>query len=272
MYKERNFNCFDNPTATDYQFEVDETLNGLNSKRPKEKIKIQNQEKTPACTFFSAYHVINGYNLLEDERQGIDRPQTNPLVPWNEFCKARGYYDKWYTIQWAATEAKKAGKIVGWTSIDNKSPNDVQVEKMKKALDMWYFLNTGSGNGDWSATGKTGIYTIRTDNKFVGHAWSIVDYDSKWFIAINSRGIRWKERWYFYVPFGLVDKIYSKLVIIDKDDSWYFEKIKNKSKAMEWVRQLKKIYGLDIPQLNKDMCGKIATELRTIYWFTDKDL
>lgn len=41
---------------------------------------------------------------------------------------------------------------------------------------------------------------------------------------------------------------------------------------MEGVRQLKKIYALDIPQSSKDMCSKIATNLRNTYGFTDKDL
>jgi hypothetical protein len=59
--------------------------------------------------------------------------------------------------------------------------------------------------------------------------------------------------------------IYSKLVIIDKDDSGYFERIKNKSKAMEGVRALKKIYELAISTDAKNMCSKIATELRAVY-------
>ena len=271
--KDINFNCFDNPTQSDYKFEWEDMLSGINSKRPKDKIKVQDQKQTPACTFYSAYHVINGYNLLEDERQGIDRPQIDPLVPRNEFCKYRGNYTMWYSIQWAATEAKKAGKIIGRLSIGNELSNDVQVEKMKKALDSWYFMNTGSSNGDRQTTGSTGTYTLRTDTKFVWHARSIIDYDTKWFIAINSRGIRWKELWYFHVPFNLVDKLYSKLVIMDTDDSWYFQRIKERSQAMDAVRQLKKIYALSLlSSSSKDMCGKIATELRNIYGFTDKDL
>lgn len=274
--KEKNiiFNCFDNPIKTDYKFEIKEELCWIRSKRPKDKVIVQNQEDTPACTFYSEYHTINWYNILEDERNWISRQQINPREPRNKFCKARWYYDRWYNIQWAATEAKKEWMIVWWSTISNDIQKNEQIEKMKKALDMWFFINTGSANWDRSIIKKTWIYTTRKDNVFVWHAWSIVDYNEtkKCFIAINSRGIRWKEKWYFYVPYDLVDKIYSKLVIIDKDDSWYFEKIKNKSKAMEWVRQLKKIYELDIPQLNKDMCWKIATELRNTYLFTDKDL
>ena len=144
---------------------------------------------------------------------------------------------------------------------------------MKKALDSWYLMNTGSSNGDRQTTGITGMYTLRTDWKFVWHAWSIIDYDDRWFIAINSRGKRGKELWYFHVPFNLVDKLYSKLVIMDSDDSRYFEKIKERSQALEAVRQLKKTYALSLlSQSGKDMCGKIATELRNTYGFTDKDL
>lgn len=236
--------CFDNPTVQDYIWNPPEELNGINSKRPKDKVIVQDQKKTPACTFYSEYHVVNWYNLLEDERQGIDRPQIDPLVPRNKFCAERGYYNKWYDIQWAATKAKQAGVIEWWATIDKKLSNDVQVAKMKQALDMWYFMNCWSSNGDWWKTGKTGVYTLRTDDKFVGHAWSIVDYDEtkKSFLCINSRGIRGKEKWYFWLPFNLVDKVYSKLVIIDKSDDWYFQKLKSKSKAITLIRDARSLY------------------------------
>jgi hypothetical protein len=66
--KEITDDCLDNPTKQDYQREPEEeVLNGINSKRPKEKVIVQDQKATPACTYYSAYHVINGYNILEDE-------------------------------------------------------------------------------------------------------------------------------------------------------------------------------------------------------------
>jgi hypothetical protein len=64
----------------------------------------------------------------------------------------------------------------------------------------------------------------------------------------------------------LVDKVYSKLVIIDKDDSGVFKKIKEKAQAMEAVRSLKKTYALSLlSQVSRDMCSKIATDLRNTY-------
>lgn len=265
--------CFDNPTKQDYIWNPPEELNGINSKRPKDKVTVQDQKQTPACTFYSAYHVINGYNILEDERQGVNRPQIDPLIPRNIFCKERGYSNKGYDIQWAAQKAKDAGKIQGWGSIPASLPNQDQVDRMKRTLDAGYFMNCWSSNGDWHTTGVTGVYTLRTDGKFVGHAWSIIDYDnSKGFLCINSRWIWGQEKGYFWLPFNLVDKVYSKLAIIDKDDSWYFAKLKERSQAMDAVRALKKTYALTIPQADKDMCAKLATELRTIYGFTDKDL
>ena len=271
----RIFNCFDNPTQSDYVFEWEDELAGINSKRPKEKVKVQDQWQTPACTFYSAYHVINGYNILEDERQGIDRPQIDPINPRNEFCKARWYYDRGYTIQWAATEAKKAGKITGWTTILTSTEKNKQIEQMKKALDMWYFINTGSANWDRAKTKKTGIYTLRKDNKFVWHAWSIVDYDEskKCFIAINSRGLRGKEKWYFYVPYDLVDKIYSKLVIIDKSDNDFFLKIKSKAKAIEIIRNARKLYEISDSK-TKSFLEKawISKFLMDNYWIKETEI
>jgi hypothetical protein len=36
---------------------------------------------------------------------------------------------------------------------------------------------------------------------------------------------------------------------------------------------LKKTYALSLlSQVSRDMCSKIATDLRNTYWFTDKDL
>jgi len=86
--------AWDIPSKFDYLRDVEEEVSGIANKRPKIKLKVQDQKQTPACTFFSAYHVINAYNILEDERQGQDRPQIDPAIPWAEFCRDRGYSNR----------------------------------------------------------------------------------------------------------------------------------------------------------------------------------
>jgi C1A family cysteine protease len=93
------------------------------------------------------------------------------------------------------------------------------------------------------------------------------------FLCPNSWGTDRGEDWYFYLPYSEIKNIYTKLVIFDKDDSGLFLKIKEKSQAMEWVRQLKKIYAItQLPLNDKKLCKSLADSLRIIYWFTDKDL
>jgi hypothetical protein len=142
---------------------------------------------------------------------------------------------------------------------------------MKRALDMWYFMNTGSSNGDRTKTKLERKYIVRTDGRFVWHAFSIIDYDDKWFIAINSWWPLWCDKGYFHVPFDVVDKIYSCLVIIDFDDSGYFARLKDRSKAMDLVRSLKSMYE-SLPAQRQEITHNYADYLRTYYGFTDNDL
>lgn len=265
--------AWDVPSKQDYIRNPSEEdwLEWIRSKRPTEKLKVQDQWQTPACTFYSAYHVINAYNILEDERQGQERPQIDPAIPRAEFCRWRWYSNSGYSIQWAANKAKKAGKIKWWATIPQYEPIESKIAKMKKALDMGYFINTGSSNGDWTKTKLERKYIVRTDGRFVWHARSIVDYDDEWFIALNSWWPYWCDKWYFHVPFDVVDKIYSALVIIDADDSWYFEKLKGKSKAMNLVRSLKSMYEF-LPAKRQEISHNMADYLRTFYWFTDEEL
>ena len=57
----------DLPSKLDYSFStLEEVYNGENSKRPKDKLIVQNQGTSKACTMYSATHIVNGNNILED--------------------------------------------------------------------------------------------------------------------------------------------------------------------------------------------------------------
>lgn len=264
--------AYDFPTKQDYKWsDYQYTLQGDVIERPFDKVKVQNQGSLPACVWFANTHIINGNNILEDNIIWQDRTQIDAKQLWNEYCINRGYANGGTSIQDMAKFTTKKWLIQGYITITGTG--DLLVANMKKALDMGHFILTGSSNGDRTQTKNTGIYTLRTDGKYVGHWWDIVWYGDGFFWGMNSYGNRWPHKWYFKVPFSMVDKLFSKLAIIDKDDSWYFLKLKEKSQAMESVRQLKKIYALSfLPEQQKKECSDIANTLRLVYWFTDNDL
>jgi hypothetical protein len=242
--------ALDEQSNKDYQYseyelfinkEQDETTKWVFSPRPQET-KIWNQGNTPACTCYSLIHVCNWENLLEDDNLWEDRPQQDPLPIWKQFCVSRGWNTTtWSSIQTMAQYFKDHWMISWYVTI--KSWEKDEVVKIKKALDMWKFISTGSSNWDWTKTKATGIYTLRTDSKFVWHARCIVDYGDGYFWAVNSYGDkRWKYNWYFRVPFDLLPKIYSKLVIIDKDDSGSYSKLREYKKAQEMLKLAKELY------------------------------
>lgn len=239
--------CTDEPTNKDYLFSEYETFidkdeygKGVNSMRPQET-KIWNQGNTPACTCYSACHVYNGENLLEDKRLWENRQQQDPAVIWNQFCAKRNIYNAGTSIQTMANYYKERWLIKGYVTIKN-AETDV-VAKMKKALDMGMFISTGSMNGDWSAIKKTWIYVRRKDNLDVWHAWCIVDYWDGYFWCVNSYGDkRWPYNGMFKLPFELATNVYSKLVFIDQDDKWSFASLADKKKSEELVRIAKELY------------------------------
>lgn len=255
----------DLPSKLDYKFStLEEVYNGENSKRPTDKLIVQNQGTSKGCTMYSATHIVNANNIIEDISLWENRPQVDPMIRWELFCKERWYSNQGSNIQTMAQRNKQKWYIAGWVTCDKSG--DELVKQMKKALDMWYFISTGSSNGDWTKTKKTGIYTIRTDNKFVWHARAIVDYKDDYFIAINSYGKRWKYNGYFRVPFTMVDKIYSKLCIIDANDKNLFVTVAEKEKAKQIItlaKELHKIGTLEQQQYFEKI--QLSTNLTKLY-------
>lgn len=254
MEQEINY-AYDIPSNKDYSFDEFFTKDyknedkWANSKRPS-SVKIWNQGNTPACTCYSLTHVVNWNNVVEDMRLWEHREQVDPIIYWNQFCAERNDYDSWSSIQTMALHFKKNWRIEWYVTIDKKDQN--KVDKMKKALNAWYFLSTGSAFGDWSTIKKTGVYSERTDGMFVWHAWCIVDREDDYFRAVNSYWENWwPYNWRFKVPFSMVDKIYSCLVIIDKDDSWRFTDLKIRKKVEELLTIAKELYNNGNPYQKK---------------------
>lgn len=246
--KKEQFRATDEPTNRDYKFDDFEAIKHADPEyaewsdktRPRDIFIVQNQWATPACTAFSNGHIYNGNNLIEDRKIWESRPQVNPANFRTKFCELRGNYSTGTSIQAMAKFYKDQWLIEWYVTIKNTETD--LVAKMRKAIDNGNFLATGSMNGDRAKIKKTGVYSIRTDNLYVWHARCIVAYEDDFFRAINSWWNRGIYGWYFKVPNELVDNIYSKLAIIDKDDSIYFNMLRDKIKAEEMKAIWKYLY------------------------------
>ena len=256
--------CLDTPDSRDYSAEdYQEVAMGIEwKKRPEDKVEVQNQGKEWACTRFWLTHVNNGQNIIEYEANWSEYTQIKAIDVWNRSNKV-------LSLQSALAQFKTEWLIEGWVRID-RYPSDKAkaIIQMKQAIDMWNFVYTWSESWDWSKTWKKPyIYQLRTDWKIVGHAWSIVEYDdtTQMFKAINSR---WPTRWdkgYFYVPYEMIDKLFSKYCIIDKDNSDIFKNFKRKQKAKELVAMCSDFWKWELNSWTQTMLHNLAEQLRLEY-------
>lgn len=219
MVKEIN-QCIDIPDSRDYTRENFEEFALGNSKiRPKDKVIVQNQWSVWACTRFGITHVVNGNNLLEYSDAWFVYNQINAMDVWNRS-------DKSILLQSAVNQMKNEWLIAWYV-------RPKTIEQMKKSLDLWYFIYTGSNNWDWGKTRSTKIYALRTDGKIVWHAYAIVWYNDVWWIAINSYWPKRWDKWYFTIPFEYTDKLFTKYSIIDKANNFSEFKVKEKALALQ---------------------------------------
>lgn len=269
--------AYDEPRNTDYLFDTYEENAewNENKKRPREKFTVQNQLATVACTIFSATHLHNGLNLLEDEQLGIERQQLNPMTPRNKFCQERWYYDKGSSIQTVANWMKKNWYIEWYVTISNSEDINKINASMKKAIDMWNFISCGSAYGDWWTIRKTGIYSENAEKKFVGHARCIVDYvldnegDVDYYWCINSYWPSWGiHKGYFKLPANMVKNVYSKLVFIDKSETHLFSRIKEVEKIKQGISLFREVYASTTLDSIRNYFDKVQfwKNLSEIYW------
>ena len=263
----------DDPDVRDYQFQQFEDIKHEDveyaewwgKQRPKDKLTVQNQGNTPACTCFSNGHIVNAMNILEDSELWENRPQVSIPIWWNEFCELRHNFTTWTSIQRMAQFFKNKWLIEWYVTIAN-SENNI-VAKMKKAIDNGNFICSGSSNTDRATVKKTGTYAIRTDKKFVWHWRCYVDYWADYFRALTSRGDkRGIYNGYFKVPFEMVAGTYSKLCMIDKSDGIYFQKLKDRIKVENIKNLAKELYITGNDDVKKYFNKiKLSTNLDNLY-------
>jgi len=96
------------------------------------------------------------------------------------------------------------------------------MEWCKNAIDNWFIIYTWSSKFDWRKSWASWVAELWN---WGWHAFIIDWYNNRWFTCPNSF---WEDRWdgwYFTVPYEYFDKMFSKNVIIDKDDTWIISRL-----------------------------------------------
>jgi hypothetical protein len=208
------------PDSKDYsRTSFEEFASGWDKQRPRDIVVVQNQWNVWACTRFGITHVVNGNNILEYSKEWLTYSQIDAMDVWN-----RG--NKSLTLQ-SALKQMISEWLIEWY-VQPKT-----IEQIKASIDGWYYIYTGSSNCDWWKTKLSKVYVLRTDWKFVWHAYALVWYTDVWWLAINSRWPTRADKWYFTIPFEYTDKLYTKYSIIDKSDNFEQFKVKEKALALQ---------------------------------------
>lgn len=240
--------AFDSPDSRDYKFEDFLEYAEWEWKKwewPEQEIKVFNQGSQPSCTVHAAMHCINALNLNEDRVNWYPpREQIDPSTIWEQYCAERGDYNSWSSIQTIASWMKRKWYIEWYVTLSN----DVSLEKMQdqldKALTMWV-IYTGSAWGDWNKIKKTGIYSESNPKYFMWHARNIVIIAKEWdyYKCMNSYWEnRWPYKWYFLLHKNDINKIYSKILFIDKDDSALFKNFIEIQKIKQAINLFRVVY------------------------------
>ena len=221
----------DEPSSKDWLYSdfiknIEESGEWLNSEtyRDKTKMKVRDQfdQKTTwkACSVYWLTSPYNWYNVREWASRWLEYKQENPRRKWEAYQATRLRPNIWSSLQ-AILKFFRERKLIDW------HVKAIWVEEMKNALDNWFYIYTWSKHCSWKNAWKKWEFVYTT--KWWAHCFSIIDYDGKWFTAINSFGDdRW-NKWYFNIPFEDIKYLYSANVIIDHDDTGSLQKMKDEA-------------------------------------------
>ena len=210
--------CFDIPDERDWQYEVLMwSQDFLEINWP--DIEVFNQWLKPvtrmSCTRVWLWHIINAQR------------KVNWITPidieafWLRYLKVNPNAEKdWASLQGALQQAKDVWLIESLFVVWNKT-------EMHDAISKWLFIYSGSANWDWAFVRREKKYRLRTDGKFVWHAFC---FPKKW-VLLNSY---WAENWYIEFPEELYNTTYTKYAIVPK--VWYNLDLLYKKRIMENIK------------------------------------
>jgi len=267
-------NAIDAPDSRDRKFSeylsLEEYAQGNSLTWLEDLVKIQNQGSVGACTDFGITHISNGYNVKERYDHGETYPQLDAMKLWNEG-------DKIPSLQAGLKRHKKRWLISGRMIADGKTVDEMNNQVRRAIKEMGKLIYSWCSKGDRSLTRKNKILTFRTDNQFVGHCRDIVnEVEYAWemmYKAPNSYGDKRWDKGYFYVRKLDIMRIYSKYIVIDKDDSGLFEYYKALQLAKNFIKAGKEFYKFAPADLQLWLEGlKISEKLMLRFKFTEQDL
>jgi len=237
----KNFETFlvteDRTDERDYIFEDhfwDEFGNWLTQIWNNKKMEIRDQYDQKltykACSWYWLCAIFNWYNVEEYKMQWLKFDQENPKWKWKAFQEMRWYPDIWASLQ----DQMKFYIKNGWIEWYMRSNT---LQWTKNSLDNGFLIYTWSNKCDWRKTGASWIFVKKLN--WGGHCFSIIGYNEKWFIAVNSFGYDWGDDGYFIIPFENYNDLFSKNIIFDKDDTWIIKNLNYENeykKAIElWI-------------------------------------
>lgn len=81
--------CVDTPDSRDYSAEeyLSQVVAMNTVAWPRDKVTVQNQKSTPACTRFAIVHVCNGANINEYVDNGYSYTELDAMDVWNRSNK-----------------------------------------------------------------------------------------------------------------------------------------------------------------------------------------
>ncbi len=195
--------ALDIPDERDYQYEVLMwNTNFENIKIEFPKIEIFNQGLKAvtkmSCTRAGLGHIINAQRILNGESP-IDIEGF-----WLRYLEINpGAEKEWATIQSALKQAKDEWLIENYFEVKNE-------DQMNDAFWKWFFIYSGSNNGDWAFVRDKKIYRVRPDWKILWHAFMFPSKEK----ILNSYG---KDNWYAFFPKELYSTTYTKYAIVPKN-------------------------------------------------------
>jgi len=216
----------------DYMNEYAEWLTGQIWNNLKNKVYDQFDQKSTykACSCYGLGVIYNGNNLAEYSSKGFHFEQEDPKYSWQDFQSGRWIPNKGASLQQMLSFYKKRNKIEWYMRADT-------LEWCKNALANWFLIYTGTKSCDWRKAWAEWRFVYKRD--WGGHCFALIGYDKEWFIAVNSFWTDWGDSWYFVIPYKDFEYLFSKYVIIDKDDTGILANL-------EYDREFKKAIELGI--------------------------
>ncbi len=183
------------------------------------KITILNQSLKSitrmACTRYWIIHIINMQRVLNWETE------VDWLAFWQRYLEINPFAEEMGASLQSALNQAKNEKLIWWYFIVNTE------EEINDALYRWYFIYTGSNNGDWTNVANNHEYKLRTDWKLVWHAWALPKENQ----GLNSY---WEDNWYFEISKDLYNTTYTKYAILPAKDYNLIDKYKQMIRDKIW--------------------------------------